>query len=608
MPHTERPEKYQKGPDVMSKLKRTQQRYRKANRDQTKLDAFGFGKQSKRLNVEGPLSDGQTQLAEYGSEAMDNTNEEVLVPIRQESVPVDLRMSSDGSETENQQLLASSDDIGHPSSDKLDEEQELREDQWEAELDDCVLHGGEIRSWEDLRAQIKADLKKKSKTLPLSRVNQLFIIRNFATLILKGYGRISASREIANQWHEGEGIHYARRVRALARHYQVFEQLPAEKHGGARMSRSLLLDERVRIAARSWLTSQPNGEVTPRRFQHALNDSIFSALFITLKKPLCERTARRWLLKLGWRLTELKKGVYMDGHERDDVVKYRNEIFLPLMEEYERRMRKFEGAELKEIPPALKDDEKEIIPQFHDESCFTANEYKAKAWLAAGQTILQKKGRGRLIHVSEFINPITGRLAVRDKGGNITDEARKIIYPGSGGDPWWDTNQLLEQVKHAVNVFERAHPKCVALFIFDQSSAHASLGPDSLKAFEMNKSDGGKQRVQRDTIIPQSNPIVEHRGKVQKMTLADGTQKGLERVLTERGFDVRGMRAKCSPVCPMENTNCCMARLLSKQEDFMNQVSMLETLIQKSGHECIFLPKFHCELNPIEMVCNFCLS
>ena len=210
--------------------------------------------------------------------------------------------------------------------------------------------------------------------------------------------------------------------------------------------------------------------------------------------------------------------------------------------------------------------------------------------------------------MSQNSSTITGRLAVRDKGGNITDEARKIIYPGSGGDPWWDTNQLLEQVKHAVNVFEQAHPKCVALFIFDQSSAHASLGPDSLKAFEMNKSDGGKQRVQRDTIIPQSNPIVEHRGKVQKMTLADGTQKGLERVLTERGFDVRGMRAKCSPVCPMENTNCCMARLLSKQEDFMNQVSMLETLIQKSGHECIFLPKFHCELNPIEMVCNFCLS
>ena len=34
--------------------------------------------------------------------------------------------------------------------------------------------------------------------------------------------------------------------------------------------------------------------------------------------------------------------------------------------------------------------------------------------------------------------------------------------------------------------------------------------------------------------------------------------------------------AKCSPVCPFENDNCCMARLRSKQEDFTNQISMLE--------------------------------
>ena len=29
---------------------------------------------------------------------------------------------------------------------------------------------------------------------------------------------------------------------------------------------------------------------------------------------------------------------------------------------------------------------------------------------------------------------------------------------------------------------------------------------------------------------------------------------------------------------------------------------MLELMIKEKGHECIFLPKFHCELNPIEMV------
>jgi hypothetical protein len=145
-------------------------------------------------------------------------------------------------------------------------------------------------------------------------------------------------------------------------------------------------------------------------------------------------------------------------------------------------------------------------------------------------------------------------------------------------------------------------PDCQALFVFDNSSAHASLAPDALKAFDMNKSNGGKQRKQRDTIFPNNTPDSTKRGKVQKMATEDGLQKGLKAVLEERGFNVSNLKAKCSPVCPIESTECCMARLLSQQDDFKNQISMLEALIQDAGHLCIFLPKFHCELNPIEMV------
>lgn len=223
-------------------------------------------------------------------------------------------------------------------------------------------------------------------------------------------------------------------------------------------------------------------------------------------------------------------------------------------------------------------------------------------WLRKDEQPLRKKGRGRLIHVSDLINPETGRLVLQNPDGSIARDARKIIYPGSNGDAWWDCEQLLTQMKDAIEIFEAAHPDKQALFVFDQSSAHASLPPDALKAFDMNKSDGGKQRFQRDTVIPQSNPVAEHREKIQKMTLEDGRQKGLQRVLEERGFKVSHLRAKCSPVCPIENQNCCMACLMSQQEDFKNQPSMLETLIRNAGHECIFLPKFHCELNPIEMV------
>jgi len=154
------------------------------------------------------------------------------------------------------------------------------------------------------------------------------------------------------------------------------------------------------------------------------------------------------------------------------------------------------------------------------------------------------------MHDSEFIEEVNGRLVVKNADGVIIKEARQIIYPGSNGDPYWDCEQLISQVKNkAIPVFEEAHPGCQALFVFDQSSAHAALPPDSLKAFEMNKSNGGKQRRQKDTVIPQSNPYPEYRGKVQKMTTESGEAKGLQQTLEERGFNVSSMRAKCSPVC-----------------------------------------------------------
>ena len=75
----------------------------------------------------------------------------------------------------------------------------------------------------------------------------------------------------------------------------------------------------------------------------------------------------------------------------------------------------------------------------------------------------------------------------------MVKDACCIIYPGVGGDPWWDHVQLLVQVDKVIAIFEEAHPDCIALFVFDQLSAHASLGPDVLRAFDMNRSNGGKQ-------------------------------------------------------------------------------------------------------------------
>jgi hypothetical protein len=102
-----------------------------------------------------------------------------------------------------------------------------------------------------------------------------------------------------------------------------------------------------------------------------------------------------------------------------------------------------------------------------------------------------------------------------------------------------------------------------------------------------------------------NNPCPKLCGKAQKMITEDSEAKGLQQTLKECGFDVHAMHAKCSPVCPFESESCCMAWLLSKQDDFQLQESLLKHKIKIKRHICIFLLKFHYELNPIEMVCVF---
>ncbi|KAH8993002.1 hypothetical protein EDB92DRAFT_1815763 [Lactarius akahatsu] len=76
------------------------------------------------------------------------------------------------------------------------------------------------------------------------------------------------------------------------------------------------------------------------QLERALTEEFLPCLELN-KKSVSEWTVQQWLVKLGWHRTRLKKGVYMDGHERSNVVKYRNETFLFLMAKYERCMVKW---------------------------------------------------------------------------------------------------------------------------------------------------------------------------------------------------------------------------------------------------------------------------
>ena len=174
-----------------------------------------------------------------------------------------------------------------------------------------------------------------------------------------------------------------------------------------------------------------------------------------------------------------------------------------------------------------------------------------------------------------------------------------------------DTTQLLAQIKDTLDIFEQKHPGCVAVLIFDQSSAHNSHGSGALNAFNMNLSPEAKNFHKTTLYTLQSS--VDVRGQFQRLWTEDETGqrvgKGIERILKECGCYPEGkkIKAKCTkPRCPdpveypplVDQPPCFLARIFQNHKDFREQES---AIAKGRGHKCLFLPKFHCELNPIEM-------
>jgi hypothetical protein len=122
------------------------------------------------------------------------------------------------------------DDLGSSDVPESEDDGVRNLDGEEEEMDDFHDTGGtqpkakeDVRGWEELREQIKADLEMAHRqNVALTQINQLLILWNFATLRMKGFGRITTSQQIAAQWHDGVGTHFACQIWFLAHHYQLF--------------------------------------------------------------------------------------------------------------------------------------------------------------------------------------------------------------------------------------------------------------------------------------------------------------------------------------------------------------------------------------------------
>lgn len=68
--------------------------------------------------------------------------------------------------------------------------------------------------------------------------------------------------------------------------------------------------------------------------QRQVNNVIIPALGLDLAgQKISENCAGHWLIKLGYEMKEVKKGMYVDGHERPDVVNYRTTFLVNIQKD-----------------------------------------------------------------------------------------------------------------------------------------------------------------------------------------------------------------------------------------------------------------------------------
>jgi hypothetical protein len=209
---------------------------------------------------------------------------------------------------------------------------------------------------------------------------------------------------------QGCGPARARSIRAWILDFVREEKLPFHSYCYARDS--VLENDDVVQAIQEELSERAKGGfIKAEDVCEIVASERVQELFVRLgvhKPGLSKTTAQRWLSKLEWRYGKKKNGMYIDGHERDDVVAYRQAFVYRWAAEYETR---FQFWDQNGNPLPRLSDSRCLILITHDESIFYQNDERTSCWSHQDSRPAPKpKGEGQSLMVSDFLTTEWGRL------------------------------------------------------------------------------------------------------------------------------------------------------------------------------------------------------
>lgn len=429
-------------------------------------------------------------------------------------------------------------------------------------------------------------------------------------------GWIKASEQVAHTNRGGASL--AKTLRSWCQAFIVDRHdLPTNPYGGWKCS-MLKNNEELAEEIKAHLQSVGKYVCAADIVHYMARSDVQERLGLT--KGVGLSTVHEWMRSLEYRWMRTPRGQFIDGHEREDVVTYCQEVFLPEMFKWLDSCRQWNPDGSEEVRAHV-DGFRTMVAWYGDQSIFTANDRRDMRWVQASEMPRPRpKGEGASLMVGDFISADYGFL--RSKDGTMS--AQRLFKPGKNHDGYFQSPDVLDQLTSAMDILDRDYPDEDHVFIIDNATTHLKRADDALSARKMPKFPSTNFGVLANMIGPNGKVLHGPDGKIMKhkIRMADarfrdgqpqslyfpeghsqaGAFKGMAEILKEHGYQgIDGLRAECPKFqCPPGVTKCCCRRLLYSEPDFRDVESLAQLHCKKRGYTVIFLPRFHCELNPIE--------
>ncbi|KAJ7197754.1 hypothetical protein GGX14DRAFT_402382 [Mycena pura] len=316
---------------------------------------------------------------------------------------------------------------------------------------------------------------------------------------------------------------------------------------------------------------------------------------LNLKKSISVRTAQRWMKRNEYRWQSEPRGMYKDGHEREDVVDYRQSVFLPRWAEFSQRTRRWKRAEpaaegneagaepkKKKTKRQLEEEkweewEAECQREFigtpdgkvaviwrHDESIFYAHDRRKIRWVHSSESAKpHAKGEGKSLMVIAFVSPDYGWAA------------RLLFRPGKNRDGYYGRDDILAHATLMMDQLDNDHPDEDHIFAYDNATTHTARAADALSALKMPVNTPG---IDKDTNKQKNWFVKDENGKKIRMRdarFADGDPQPLYFPRGHRLAGVfKGMRViineRRARGEPLPDPTKLLAQFATRSERFMD--------------------------------------